>query len=297
MDTKYICVWASYISDFEFDWIKELLPENTIFINDEIKEKEYPNTPCIYITNYWCGYKEQLEKANHNFGIIYLGEEILCDKTDDFLNNPKCKFIWRNYVHPKYLDNPKVSFFPCAYKKGFTKNPLNNLNKKYVWSFAGAVHHNDRIIPIETMKCITPYKLHKTQANSFDDPEGLPLDEYKNTIEESMYVLCPPGKIVMECSRLYEALEAGSVPITISNGLESRLKYNPSYHHFVFPKELGELPFIIVNDWKDVISIISEINNNGTYFKMQKECKTYWIKCKEYWKNKLKDDINTKIVG
>jgi len=286
-----LCVWQSNVGDFEIDWIKYLLPENSIIINETEKTEKYPNEPCIFVTNYWIDFIPLIQNVKHPFGIIYLSEEILCDKIDYFISNPLCQFIWRNYIHPKYLQNPLVKFFPCSYKKDFTKFE-SNYDKEYLWSFAGSVHHQERRYPIDlyTFKFPDSYKIHETPPLTFDAPEGLSTKDYRELIQKSKYVICPPGKIIMECSRIYEALEAGAIPITIANH-EKHLDYRHSYHHYVFPKHFAYIPFIIAESWEDTIEIVKKIEDTNQYNAILNECKDFWSNCKKYWKNELANDI------
>ena len=288
----HLCVWRDNICDFEKEWIHYLLPSDTLYIDQDEKDEKYPNTPCVYITSFWHDFEVQLSNVMHNYGVIYLSEEFVATKTDYFLNDTKCKFIWRNYVNPHYINKDKITYFPCSYKNGFTEHIKNDIEKIYTWSFAGAVHSTERSHPLMLFKLnFESYKIHTTPANTFNAQEGLSTEEYVKLIQESKYVLCPPGKITMECSRLYEALEAGAVPVVLKNC--KALTFLPSYHHFVFPMSLGtELPFIIADDWNHAIEILKNIEENEEYDKILKECKEYWSRCKEYWKNKLLADLD-----
>ena len=317
----HLCVWRDNICDFETEWIKYILPSDTLYISQNEKETKYPNTPCVFITSFWHEFEHQIIDIKHDFGVIYLSEEILSIKMDSFINNPYCKFIWRNYIHPKYYENPKVTHFPCAYKNGFTQyishahKPAENQvqedqgqedqgqedqgqedqvqeqedqvqedQKDYLWSFAGAVHGPERSLPLQIFKMnLEPYKIHETPAGTFNASEGLSTEEYVKLIQKSKYVICPPGKIIMECSRLYEALEGSAVPIVIANDGRN-IQYTPSYHHYVFPRSLGEPPFIIVEDWNDAVSIINNIESKNEYLKLLETCSMYWYDCKMYWK-------------
>ena len=126
----YLCVWRDNICDFEQDWIKFLLPNKTVYIDQNEKDEKYPNTPCIYITSFWHDFEQQLQNVKHPFGIIYLSEEILSNKIDYFLANPLCQFVWRNYIHPNYINHPKVTFFPCAISTRLSLPIVNQLQNK-----------------------------------------------------------------------------------------------------------------------------------------------------------------------
>jgi Exostosin family len=310
----YLCVWNEDVCDFEREWVQYLLPKNTVYVSESEKDDKYPDTPCIFVISFWNDFEERLKRVKHTFGAIYLSEEILTTKMDCLIDNPLCKFIWRNYVHPKYVENEKVTNFPCSYKNGFGKYINNILTdiysdesnlihsdkladfvhaKKYTWSFAGAVHGPERFGAINTFKFnFDNYRVHETPAGTFNASEGLSTEDYVKLIEDSKFVLCPPGKIIMECSRLYEALEAGAIPIVLAN-MDGHIKYNPSYHHFVFPKNIAPLPFIIVENWEEALSIIQEIEENETYTDILKDCILYWKISKAYWRDMIKLDFDT----
>lgn len=286
----HLCVWKDNICEFEKEWIHYLLPKDTIYINQDEKDDKYPDTPCIYITSFWCDFEVQLSDITHDYGVIYLSEEFVATKTDYFLHDKRCKFIWRNYVNPHYINKEKIRYFPCSYKNGFSEHIKSDVEKIYTWSFAGAVHDESRRHPLLLFKLnFDSYKIHATPPGTFNAEEGLSTKEYVELIQQSKYVLCPPGKITMECSRLYEALEGGAVPVVLANS--RNLTFLPSYHHFVFPPG-NELPFIIAADWDEAIEIVKNIEENGDYEKILHECKDYWQRCKDYWRQKFLEDFD-----
>jgi hypothetical protein len=134
------------------------------------------------------------------------------------------------------------------------------------------------------MENATPNYVYKTQPHSFNHPDGLCIEDYRKICERSYYVLCPTGKFSMECSRLYECLEAGSIPLTITNS--DQLDILPSYHHAVFPSalEVGEIPFVIGQNWEECLYFVQ---NNKTPDKLTEECRDYWKRCKQYWNKRL----------
>jgi hypothetical protein len=161
-----------------------------------------------------------------------------------------------------------------------------------MWSFAGAVHGAQRIDALNAFKAahMEPSYVHPTPANSFNASEGISTDDYRKLIEESAYVLCPPGSKIMECSRLYEVLEGNSVPVAIANF--QLVHITPSYHHAVFPPEsaVGPIPFIIGENWDQALASVKAIEDNDTYDDVLEKCQIYWANCKSYWKTLLKSD-------
>ena len=289
--SKVVIVWPEDVNPYELDFIKELTCASNDFAEIEIV-KEPPkdeNIRCIYVVNYWCKTHQPYGIYNKDYGLIYLADEEITRQMDMYINDPKCKFIWRQYVNPHYHGHPKVSYMPCAYQKGFSTIKLSNIKKDLLWSFAGAKHVN-RVTGINTMSNAKPNYIHMTPEFSFNHSSGLNLEEYRKVCERSYYVLCPSGKFSMECSRLYECLEAGSIPITVKNS--QQFTAEPSYHHFIFPPEdeVGPIPFIIGNTWDDCLQFVLA---NPEPVELTQKCIIYWKKCKAYWNKKLHIHANT----
>ena len=283
---KVVLVWAEYVPDYEQEFVEELCREQDFYDTIEIV-KETPTDPtvrCIYVLNYWSNEHPSYGSLyNKPYGLLYLGDEMLADKMDQYVNDTKCIFIWRQYVHPRYFDNKKIFQLPCAYKKGFGSVPPSGVEKDLLWSFAGARHAN-RNVALDTLKAVVPHHVHETPPESFNHVDGLSTADYRKLCERSKYIVCPTGKFSMECSRLYECLEAGSIPITIANS--QQISVNPSYHHAVFPPAVdgGEIPFIIGKTWDDCKSFIEK---NRDPVKRTQQCREYWTKCKQYWNTRL----------
>ena len=283
--SKVVLVWPEYVNSYELDFIKELTAASNDFTEIKIV-KEDPkdeNIRCIYVVNYWSKTHQPYGIYNKDYGLIYLADEKITRQMDMYINDPKCKFIWRQYVNPHYHGDPKVSYIPCAYQKGFSTIKLSNITKNLLWSFAGAKHVN-RVTCINTMSNAKPNYIHLTPELSFNHSSGLNLESYRKLCERSYYVLCPSGKFSMECSRLYECLEAGSIPITVKNS--EQFAAEPSYYHFVFPPEdeIGPIPFIIGNTWDDCLQYVLA---NPEPVELTQKCSVYWKKCKAYWNKKL----------
>ncbi len=87
----------------------------------------------------------------------------------------------------------------------------------------------------------------------------------------------------MDSFRLYEALEAGCIPIT---KLESKqFTVRPSYWHAVFYGE-RDIPFIAKETWQECWDNIQNCSDQDVKTK-QKECNIFWNKWKSIWKSKF----------
>lgn len=163
--------------------------------------------------------------------------------SDEENNFPIDELIHKNMV--------VYSTYPTTYMKNIKWLPIgfppqskmidNNYIKDIDWFFAGQVNHKSREAMIENVKDIPNGELHISSGFA----QGLSHDEYYRLMERSKIVLCPNGNISPDSFRLYEALEAGCIPIVES----------PYFWVGMFKT----VPFPIVNEyltWKESIEMI-----------------------------------------
>jgi hypothetical protein len=187
----------------------------------------------------------------------------------------------RNYIHPNFLTNPKVTVFGLGYKRDFHKylNLKDTEKRDLLWSFAGTLH-GDRKKAVDLFKDERPNKVHA--CSGFGAADGLSTKEYVEMLQESVFALCPSGQDSMDSFRLYEALEAGCIPITLTNS--NQFKLYPSYWHGVFKG--AELPFVIEKDWEKLHEkVINNLSKDVDI--VSKKCKNLWETYKTIWRNKV----------
>jgi hypothetical protein len=100
-------------------------------------------------------------------------------------------------------------------------------------------------------------------------------------LQESVFALCPSGQDSMDSFRIYEALEAGCIPITLKNS--EQFKLYPSYWNGVF-RGASEIPFVATENWDEALIRIRETLDKD--FEADKEnCKKLWNTYKTIWRN------------
>lgn len=139
------------------------------------------------------------------------------------------------------------------------------------------------------IECFKSMKESKTHfCSGFNAADGLKVDKYREMLDNSVFALCPPGQDSMDSFRLYEALEAGCIPVALNR--TERMPIQPSYWHAIFLGET-ELPFVLGNTWEECASLMKTlIERNDT--------KNTQLKCKELWKNtvsKWKEETKNKL--
>jgi GR25 family glycosyltransferase involved in LPS biosynthesis len=164
-----------------------------------------------------------LSSHQRPFRILHLSDEFEKDDISIY-SHPYCKAVIRNYPRADILDAPHLITIPlgyhhrCAMKKSMKERP-------WVWSF----HGTDWFQRGEQLKAFQMYEPHSCHLQpEWNHSSGTPFAEYVEILGNSQF--CPILKgNHMETFRLYEALEAGTLPLfgpTISSSyLEWIKKY------------------------------------------------------------------------
>lgn len=269
---------------FEIDWLSYLFSDvegqiEVYFNANEIKTDK--NT--VLICNHAVPYREVLDRLRYNgkkYVLVSLSDENLIDPCE-WLHDPHCIKSFRNYIHPALIRHHKVTVFGLGYKRELKKH-LNSIKEERdtVWCFAGTPH-GERAHMLSLFEELTPNKIHC--CSGFGAEDGLRTQDYARILKQSKYALCPPGQDSMDSFRLYEALEAGCVPVTLK--YSNQFKIYPSYWHGVFYGE-HDLPFVMEDSWEDCINKVKTMSESE-FKNRQKDCITLWNKWKNVWKNEV----------
>jgi len=76
--------------------------------------------------------------------------------------------------------------------------------------------------------------------------------QYKNVLKHSVFTLCPTGRNP-ESYRIYEAIEAGSIPIL---ALDKEYHDHPCKNAFL-PFVKYHAPFVFLTDWKQLPKVLA----------------------------------------
>lgn len=157
------------------------------------------------------------------------------------------------------------------------------LNKKYIWSFMGQVKGKPtRETMLAKLKNIPGEKfLHVTEE--WNDKNQIKISKYKQILKDSVFVPCPSGwggaVGLKDCFRLYETLEAGSIPIVEKDDY----KYFDSF----FP---GHPLIQVSTDWEEIEDVINELLKDKDQLKAYNEkLIKWWSDYKATLKAKIKE--------
>lgn len=271
---------------FETQWIRELLAIGKVNYTDIIDlegTQLLPKSVVVFnhsIPNYEA-YFQRYEEAKLAYGAIHLSDETLED-TFEFYGHSMCKFVFRNYHHPVVATKYNhVVMFGLGYKTGF-KKPSKLNGRYYNWSFAGNVHTQQRIACLFPFRNMIPHYVHTTNEG-FNSQSGLSIEQYRELMDDSKFVICPIGQGNIDSFRVYEALEAGAIPIVLAN--TPLQPYQPSYWHAIFPwMRTVTIPMLIHKNWEDAAQTMAKIlQNKSTYEEIYAQLQSFWSEAKMIW--------------
>lgn len=170
--------------------------------------------------------------------------------------------------------------FPLGYSPG-TRDYLKGLgiqDKTLNWFFAGQITHSRRQMLAQQLRKMDKGFLLETDGFA----KGLTKPDYISLLSTAKTVPCSPGPISVDSFRLYEALEAGCVPI--ADDVSPLVSYRLNYWRKLFGGE-GFPTFINYDDLPDLINRAVEYPN------MNNKVLAWWINKKYQFKEVLKQQL------
>lgn len=160
-----------------------------------------------------------------------------------------------------------------------TKHMLRNLGpvkKTDRWFFSGQMNHTSREKMVEVIKG-SPLLKRKGEEIFVTEgfTKGMGHEEYFERMAKSKVIPCPGGYYTPDSFRLYEALEAGCIPIP----------YDKKYIHML----LGDTPFPVLDSWDTLPDIIENMADRYPWF--NNEVFAWWQMFKRQMKYDLRDDL------
>ena len=240
------------------------------------------------------GFVTTCERIGLKYGLILIGNEAI-ENYMGYLGSDNCVFIIRQYLQPLALATAKR--LGCE-KKILTirlscsdvfhsqvrgiKNQVRDIN----WFFSGELKLGRVDFLKAFIKIIPDGHLRLTSQGFQDDDEkttAYKTDEYVNYLKRAKFVPCPMGWINIDTVRIYEALDAGAVPVVLSN-LSGKHRH-PCYWEELFGT--NDIPFIIESNWHLAAQRCLDIFRDGSYNELQKKCEMFWAMKKLKWKKEI----------
>jgi hypothetical protein len=287
-ERKRPILWWIDPSCYESDWLTLCLTDVPSYIHNPPLTL-IPNA--LIIANQLSQYRQVLELYETHrvpYALIHLSDEYLDDDTQCY-SHTFCTTVFRNYLHPIYFNHPKVIPFGIGYRSQFSA--LDSVafgERKYIWSFAGYLKKSDRTQIAGLFQCFQPYFIHETTGFN----QGiLSPDAYARIMHQSQFVLCPIGNCSLDTFRLYEALEAGAIPITLTTNInQPYIRFVSHYWATLFGTH--DLPWIISPSWEENVSKVRYyLNHPDALTDLKNRATIFWTK----YKHQLRDIFKAKL--
>jgi hypothetical protein len=178
---------------------------------------------------------------------------------------------WSSVFNPNYIRK-----MPLGYSNGLARGRqiIPAAQRNYVWSFAGHVDKSSRPEMAEELARVEPHYLFSSSPiPGFVVPQStaehkrlLSPSAYYELLFDSTFSPCPMGNVNLECFRVYEALECGSIPI-----VEKRLTMD------YFRTLLGDHPLPTVGSWRQARHLIKSLLRDPQGLNaLQEKCIGWW---------------------
>jgi hypothetical protein len=291
---SYTAIWQSP-NPHEREWIEEIFgPLFKAQITDGNHELVLDNAILLDAFVY-CNdvkYYEQFRGKNaflihfldENFEGLY--EEIY----RNFLGVFRCH--WSNVFNEKYVRKMPLGYSNGMGREGRNLEPASQ--RKYVWSFAGQLAKSSRPDMAKALLPLKPYFLSGTDdisgltflSSEDREPKRLTPSDFSDLLLQSTFSPCPMGNVQLECFRLYEALECGSIPI-----VEKR--FTMDYFHEL----LGEHPVPTVRSWPEARAFIEQLLNKPAEIDaLQQRCIAWWNEYKQSYRGQVIEYIGRRVA-
>lgn len=127
--------------------------------------------------------------------------------------------------------------------------------KSLDWFFQGQNTHPSRNACVDALRKLEGGVLIPTQGFS----QGIVYQDYIANMCRAKVVPCPMGNVSPDCFRVYEALEAGCIPIVENKAF--------------WTMQFGDVPFPIVEEWDKVGDLINHFKDRPD---VNNACSAWW---------------------
>ena len=239
------------------------------------------------------GLIQALKSAGNKVALFDMGDE--SGKKDISLYQ-SCDLVIRNYYFPQIISKansfPKTLWAPNGFRTGVgprEAGALKPADKRQAlaaflgWINNAASYHGER----ESFAKAVPAcgeSLFVMPSNGF--AAGYNVGLYSAILEDSTFAPCPAGNSP-ETIRLYDALETGSIPISLK-------------HDFLISEDalaaIGPVPFPIIDTWAQLPSFLEQmrgalISDPAKIAQLQAECIDWWTRYKKMIAVRLSDHL------
>ena len=229
---------------------------------------------------------EKYEAAGKPFYVLHLSDEY-CQDTISWYRFASCKGVVRTYMR-EFDDSvkEKVCVIPLGYNRRANEPIFNALKstpslpfRELNWSFRGTrwMDREAKLAPLKSLSgdhvCVF--------YNDWKDPFQATREQYIGELMNSKFVACPGG-MNPETFRLYEALEAGAIPLYV------RQEGDALY----FKKLTETIPIHSIDSWDHAPLVVKYFLDNGDKMEAyRKALLVGWGQTKELMSKSVKQTL------
>jgi hypothetical protein len=222
---------------YEQTWLEDMFQRPFVFLPFQMKPP--PHSLFLVQRPYldaWNNIFAIFEKQKLPFQVLHVSDEFGTDKIS-FYEFTMCTKVIRNYKRAD-VTNEKVSTIPLGYHH--KPSEVRSFEKTLRWSFHGTNWFNRE----EQLQQFTPYVPFDCKLQErWNDPTKTKKGDYLAFLGNSMFCPILRGNH-METFRIYEALEAGTLPVAIEANeytlwIDKNLKLSELYC-WTDPKTVGQ---------------------------------------------------------
>lgn len=188
----------------------------------------------------------QLARAPHVL-LLHISDEEGKDAERLYPMLPPQSTIWRNFPHPDLgALHPRIRHFPIGPRGEFLEPvTLTKASQRpWPWAFMGTLWRSG------SRTLASSLFLHALPHGQFFGGRsfglGVPLTQYRQTLANSVFALCPEGDRHFDTFRLYESLQMGCLPLVVERQQQAVALLGPAF------------PMPIFEDWRAALAFAQE---------------------------------------
>ncbi len=263
---------------YEFNWFKELFSSAEMVLEVDISEQPESDEPIVILQRPHVEKAREVllkwKEAGKKFYLLHVSDEFGRDPVDMY-EWKECLGVLRNYVRDDVKESDKVKVIPLGYHwaiengEPYIHTPQPPF-REYTWSFVGTGWQG-RKEKLEILKHI-PSEHKCILQEDWDSPNKLGKEENLGILLNSLCVPCPGG-MNGETFRIYEALEAGAIPVLVKEeGMEKIMGYLVRW-----------LPLLHAENWMHAAQVIHTLKEKPELYEQ------YRIQILAGWEQMKKD--------
>jgi hypothetical protein len=284
LERPYTAIWQSP-DPHEREWIDEIFGP---FLNEQLTDGKHElvlDNAILFEAFVYCHDLAYYERfRGKNAFLVHFLDENFEGRYQEIYRNFRGVFrcFWANVFNPKYVMQLPVGYCSGMSRRKRVIEPATR--RKYLWSFVGQLGKSSRPDMAKSLLVVEPHFLLATDQaprRVFCHLDGkqrrLAPSECSEILLQSTFAPCPMGNVQLECYRLYEALECGSIPI-----VEKRWTLD------YFRELLGEHPVPTVRSWREASDLIRRLLRSPAQIDaLQKRCLDWWDRYKWEYREKV----------